>query len=169
MSGVIDVLKWIGDAIPWPMLWLGACLGHAFWMTVGLNALYAWPLPRRVLKVTRKVDILLILSAPLLFTISLDLFDTRRLFWHESGLRPLLAPYTVVCFLLGTIVGPICQIRYWLRKTAPQQTSVRSHVVDVAVELGFDAGFTIGTRPSDVANFLLEQMLARQKKRRGGG
>lgn len=39
----------------------------------------------------------------------------------------------------------------------------------LAVELGFDAGFTIGTRPSDVANFLLEQMLARQKKRRGGG
>lgn len=35
----------------------------------------------------------------------------------------------------------------------------------LAVELGFDAGFSIGTRPSDVANFLLEQMLA--KKDRG--
>lgn len=34
----------------------------------------------------------------------------------------------------------------------------------LAVELGFDAGFTIGTRPSDVANFLLEQMLDRKKK-----
>jgi len=38
----------------------------------------------------------------------------------------------------------------------------------LAIELGFDAGFTIGTRPTDVANFLLEQMLARQKKRKGG-
>ncbi len=34
----------------------------------------------------------------------------------------------------------------------------------LALELGFDAGFTIGTRPSDVANFLLEQMLKRQEK-----
>lgn len=28
----------------------------------------------------------------------------------------------------------------------------------LAVELGYDAGFTIGTRPSDVANFLFEKM-----------
>lgn len=34
----------------------------------------------------------------------------------------------------------------------------------LALELGFDAGFTIGTRPSDVANFLLEKMLERKKK-----
>jgi beta-lysine 5,6-aminomutase beta subunit len=31
----------------------------------------------------------------------------------------------------------------------------------MALELGFDAGFTIGTRPSDVANYLLEKMLAK--------
>ncbi|MBI1861485.1 MAG: cobalamin B12-binding domain-containing protein [Deltaproteobacteria bacterium] len=34
----------------------------------------------------------------------------------------------------------------------------------MALEMGFDAGFTIGTRPSDVANFLLEKMLDKDKK-----
>lgn len=31
----------------------------------------------------------------------------------------------------------------------------------LALELGYDAGFTIGARPSDVANFILEKMLAK--------
>ena len=33
-----------------------------------------------------------------------------------------------------------------------------------ALEMGFDAGFSIGTRPSDVANFLLEKMVDRLDK-----
>lgn len=37
----------------------------------------------------------------------------------------------------------------------------------LAVELGFDAGFTIGTRPSDVANFVYEKMVERQNKNQG--
>jgi beta-lysine 5,6-aminomutase beta subunit len=32
----------------------------------------------------------------------------------------------------------------------------------LALELGFDAGFTIGCRPSDVANYLLEKMIERK-------
>jgi beta-lysine 5,6-aminomutase beta subunit len=39
----------------------------------------------------------------------------------------------------------------------------------LAVELGFDAGFTIGAKPSDVANFLLEKMIAKLDSQRGGG
>jgi beta-lysine 5,6-aminomutase beta subunit len=34
----------------------------------------------------------------------------------------------------------------------------------LALELGFDAGFSIGTRPRDVANFLLEKMVERKDK-----
>lgn len=34
----------------------------------------------------------------------------------------------------------------------------------LAVELGFDAGFTIGARPTDVANFLLEKMIEKKDK-----
>ena len=34
----------------------------------------------------------------------------------------------------------------------------------MALELGYDAGFTIGARPSDVANFLYEKMVERKDK-----
>jgi beta-lysine 5,6-aminomutase beta subunit len=34
----------------------------------------------------------------------------------------------------------------------------------MALELGFDAGFTIGARPSDVANFIYEKMIERLDK-----
>ena len=37
----------------------------------------------------------------------------------------------------------------------------------MALEIGFDAGFTIGARPSDVANFLLEKMVERMDKKKG--
>jgi beta-lysine 5,6-aminomutase beta subunit len=32
----------------------------------------------------------------------------------------------------------------------------------LALELGYDAGFTIGSRPSDVANFLYEKMVEKK-------
>ncbi len=138
MTTAIDAMKFASDAIPWPLLWLGACLGHAFLMTVGLNALYAWPLPRQLLRITRKVDILLILSAPLIFFLALDVLDERRLAWDEgTGPRRLLSVYTLACFVLGFGVAPISQLRYWLRKTAPQQSQVKTVVVDVADSLGF--------------------------------
>jgi beta-lysine 5,6-aminomutase beta subunit len=35
----------------------------------------------------------------------------------------------------------------------------------MALEIGFDAGFTIGTRPSDVANFILERMMDKMNER----
>jgi len=35
----------------------------------------------------------------------------------------------------------------------------------LAVELGYDAGFTIGAKPSDVANFILEKMLKKHAKK----
>jgi beta-lysine 5,6-aminomutase beta subunit len=38
----------------------------------------------------------------------------------------------------------------------------------MAVELGYDAGFTIGTRPSDVANYLLEKMIERRVAEESG-
>lgn len=38
----------------------------------------------------------------------------------------------------------------------------------MALELGFDAGFTIGARPSDVANFIVETLLERMDKKGKG-
>jgi hypothetical protein len=50
-------LESVSLSIPVPLMLLGACIGHGFMMIVGLNVLYAWPLPHRVLKYTRKVDL----------------------------------------------------------------------------------------------------------------
>ena len=122
---------------PRPIVWIGACLGHAFGMTIALNVLYAYPLPRPILKFTRKIDILIILAGPLIFSISLDPFHAGGLAWHGFGVRQLLAPYTLACFFLGVVVGPICQFRYWTRKTAPQQTKCTSEIVDFAKRLGY--------------------------------
>lgn len=38
----------------------------------------------------------------------------------------------------------------------------------LAVELGYDAGFTIGTKPSDVANFLYEKLLEKMDREKNG-
>lgn len=123
--------------IPWPLLWLGACMGHAFFMTVTLNVLYSFPLPRVILRVTRKLDVLFILAAPIIFAYAIDVFGSQELGWQTSGPRRLLAPYTVLCCFLGLIVAPISQILYWTRKPAKQQIDVKSEVIDVAQALGF--------------------------------
>lgn len=131
------LLDFLDRAVPWPLLWLGACLGHAFLMTVGLNVLYAAPLPRQILRLTRKVDILVILAGPLIFTYSLDLLGSRSLVGDGASPRLLFVPYTAICFIAGVVVAPISQIFYWSRKTAPQQTAFRSDVVDFEDVLGF--------------------------------
>ncbi len=57
---------------PW-LLWLGACVGHGFLMTTGLNVLYAWALPHGLLKITRKIDLLTILLGRVLFFLAMDM------------------------------------------------------------------------------------------------
>ena len=135
---ILSMMNTIADVssrIPWPLLGLGACLGHAFLMTVSLNVLYSAPLPRSVLRITRKLDILVILAAPIIFFIALDPLHAAQL--AVDGPRSLLTPYAAVCVFLGFVVAPISQLCYWLRKTAPQQTGVQAEIVDVAKVLGF--------------------------------
>jgi predicted MPP superfamily phosphohydrolase len=123
-------------SMPVWLVLVGACLGHAFLMTVGLNVIYGNPLPRAVLKYTRKVDILIILCGPLVFAYALDLFGSQQLGWDAGIVRRVLAPYTVVCVAAGFVIGPICQVLYWLRRTAPQQIACHGRVIDVAREFG---------------------------------
>ncbi|MFO0865370.1 MAG: metallophosphoesterase [Gemmataceae bacterium] len=118
------------------LLWLGACLGHAFWMTVSLNVIYSYALPRRFLKALRKVDFVIILAGPVVFGFSLNVMGEAGLVWEGIGPRRWLAPYTIAACFLGLVVAPICQLMYWFRRTAPQQTSCTSEVIDVAEKLG---------------------------------
>ncbi len=121
---------------PW-FLWLGACVGHGYLMIVGLNVLYAWPLPHRVLKYTRKVDLLVILAGPVLFAYAIDLFGTQRLSWDPAELRFYVSPYIVCCGVVGFFVAPVTEVFYLLRRYAPHVAHERGEVVDVAKELGF--------------------------------
>ena len=130
-------LESLSASIPVPLLLLGACIGHGFLMIVGLNVLYAWPLPHQVLKYTRKIDLLIIVSGPLLFAWALDLIDTQQLSWDPRHLRSYVSPYFMCCVAVGLVIAPICEILYLLRRTAPQQTSIRGEVFDVAKQLGF--------------------------------
>lgn len=63
--------------------------------------------------------------------------------------------------LLGRLKQKGLQRRFILVAGGPRVTH------QLAVELGFDAGFTIGTRPSDVANYLYEKVKERLKDGKG--
>jgi hypothetical protein len=134
---IIALLQAIADALPVWLLYMGACLGHAYLWTVGLNLLYGNALPRWVHRFTRKIDVLCILGGPALFWFALDLGRTNVLEWVNSGIRLGLAPYTVVCWIFGLVIAPITQTRYWMRRTAQQPVETRSRVIDVARELGY--------------------------------
>lgn len=130
-------LQVFAEALPTWLLYTGACLGHAYLWTVGLNLLYGNALPRWVHRFTRKFDILCILAGPALFWFALDLTGASSLDWTHGGVRSWLAPYTVICWLFGLVIAPITQTRYWLRRSAPQLVDCKSRVVDVARALGY--------------------------------
>lgn len=136
-ASMAEGLRALADLPPTWLVYLGACLGHAYLWTIGLNLLYGNALPHWVLKFTRKVDILFILSAPAIFWFALDLLGDGQLLWTPDSPRFWLAPYTVICCVFGLIFGPIAQVHYWLRPTAPQQVECASRIVDVAKVLGY--------------------------------
>src|SRR5438067_3696998 len=103
---LVAFLHNLSGFIPAWLLLLGACVGHGFLMTTGLNVLYAWPLPHGLLKITRKIDILVILGGPLLFVYAMDLTGCQQLRWESGSLRYFLAPYVVMCWVAGFVLAP---------------------------------------------------------------
>ncbi len=131
------VLELLSLSLPSWLVLLAASVGHGFLMIVGLNVLYAWPLPHALLKYTRKVDLLVILAGPVVFAYALDLFDTQTLAWESGGVRFYLTPYVIFCTFVGLVVAPVAELCYLLRRAAPQLVEERGEVVDVAKELGY--------------------------------
>src|SRR5947209_6123070 len=109
MEHLIAFFRDLTATFPAWLLWFGACVGHGFLTTTGLNVLYAWPLPHSVLKCTRKLDILLIGSGPLLFWYTMDLSGSRVLNGEAGSLRTILAPYLVMCWGAGFLLAPVAQ------------------------------------------------------------
>jgi predicted MPP superfamily phosphohydrolase len=129
--------KDIADSLPWWLLLAGACVGHGYLLIVALNVFYAWPLPHEVLKYSRKIDLMVILCGPLLFCVALDVLDTRQLTWTLASWRGYLAAYTVICWVIGCGIAPVCEIFYLARRPAPQLVDQKSETIDVAQQLGY--------------------------------
>ena len=126
----------VEQSLPWWLLLLGACVGHGFLFIVALNVFYAWPWPRKVMKFTRKIDLLIVFAGPLLFAYALDVLGTRRLHW-DGVFTTFLSAYTVLCWIVGCGIAPIFEILYLMRRRAPHLVKEVAEPVDVARELGY--------------------------------
>jgi predicted MPP superfamily phosphohydrolase len=127
----------VADALPWWLLLLGASVGHGYLFIITLNVFYAWPLPHELLKYTRKIDLLIIMSGPIFFALAIDVFGEQQLSWEAGHWRAYLAGYTVVCWIIGCGIAPVCEIFYLLRQSAPQLVKETAYTIDVAKELGY--------------------------------
>src|SRR5579859_4887444 len=118
----------------WPgalVFFLAACAGHTFFMVTSLNVLYAWPLPHSVLRFTRKLDVLLILSGPVLFLFAMGLYDGRGVSWDANGRGFLFTPYLVFCWVLGFFAFPAAMVLYRLRRVPTALIDTQVRTVDV--------------------------------------
>jgi len=132
-----DSLQAIANAVPWWLLIIGASIGHGYMLIVALNLFYAWPLPRGLMKYTRKLDLILAAAGPILFAIAVDPLDSQQLSWASGHWRSYLAGYTFACWIVGFGIAPICEIFYLLRRPAPQLIKETAETVDVAKLLGY--------------------------------
>lgn len=135
MHWLLDYSFTVSNPLTW-LLFLAGLVGHTFFLTTSLNVLYAWPLPKKLLKITRKVDILLVLAGPVLFWFVLGLPDGTGL--PRGGFWPLLATtYALFCWFLGFVVAPIAMVLYHLRREPSALVSNHTQTIDVAKELGY--------------------------------
>ncbi|MSU80362.1 MAG: metallophosphoesterase [Gemmataceae bacterium] len=130
-------LQTVADALPWWLLLAGASIGHGYLFFVGLNVFYGWPWPRRLLKFTRKIDVLFIAFGPVYFSLILDIFGSRSLTWNAGIVLSFLSTYTVLCWFIGFGVAPFFETLYLLRRPAPQLVKETAIAYDVAKELGY--------------------------------
>jgi len=132
-----EYFEGVANSIPWWLLVLGASVGHGYLFIVALNVFYARPLPRELMRYTRKIDLMIVALGPLLFCIAVDVLDTQQLVWSLDHWRAYLSAYTVICWIVGCTIAPIFEIFYLLRRPAPQLVKETAVTVDVAKELGY--------------------------------
>jgi predicted MPP superfamily phosphohydrolase len=134
---LFECCRLLADALPWWVLLLGASVGHGYAFIIALNLIYARPLPHVLMKYTRKLDLLIALCGPPFFGLALDLLDTQKLLWQTGHWRAYLSGYTVLCWIVGSFIAPLCEIFYLMRRQAPQLVQQTAETVDVAQELGY--------------------------------
>jgi predicted MPP superfamily phosphohydrolase len=120
------------------VLFLGACAGHtALWMFV-LNFWFSLALPRLVLRVSRRLHAVIVLSAPVIFWYAMR-YDEG--FPPESQLAtmccPFMAGYTVVCWIFAFGLVPFFTVWRALKPRPAALVSNHTETVDVANHLGY--------------------------------
>src|SRR5262249_56771388 len=90
------------------LLFLGACAGHTFLLTLGLNWVFGHPLPRKFLKAVRNVHHLLVLAGPLCLWATWG----RGLVWEPEDVgEALYYRYVQICWFGGFVLLPVLTVR----------------------------------------------------------
>jgi predicted MPP superfamily phosphohydrolase len=119
---------------------LAGSLGHGALLVFAQNWLFGIPFPRSVLTAIRKINLPLILAGPVLIALLLaELYPVARAFDVSlaRGWKVLPASYLGLCWIVGLVVAPVLQLRYWLRPRPPQLTGTHTETVDVGAQLGY--------------------------------
>src|SRR5262249_55166497 len=91
---------------------LGAGVGHTVLIMFGMNLLFGLPLHRKVLRVFRKLQPVLVLPAPVLFWFALSLGQGLELKpFPGTVCCSFMWVYTGLCWLLGFGLFPLCTVK----------------------------------------------------------
>ncbi|MFL5329835.1 MAG: metallophosphoesterase [Gemmataceae bacterium] len=101
--------------------------GHAFSLTVALNLIYSFALPRKLQRGGRLAVGILVFLFPLI-----ALFD----FTGPGALAFLVRWYLYFTCVVSLVFLPAMTIRRWLRKPPKELIESKSHVVNIAKDLG---------------------------------
>jgi predicted MPP superfamily phosphohydrolase len=119
---------------------LASCLGHGVWLVFAQNWLFGVPFPRPVLTAIRKITLFLILTGPFLVWLLLDRLYPLGVHFDVSsahGWQILAAGYLMLTWIVGLVLAPLLEVRYWLRKSASMLAGNHTETVDVAARLGY--------------------------------
>jgi predicted MPP superfamily phosphohydrolase len=120
------------------LLLLAACVGHTFLIMSGMNMLFGLPLHRRLLKVVRRLQPVLVLPAPVLFWFALGFDRGLELKpYPETFGSPVLGAYTSLCWFFAFAVLPVVTFRRISRPRPAALVSNHGRVIDIAGQLGY--------------------------------
>ena len=109
--------------------WFFICIGHACFWTAMLNAFYAEPLPKRVLKAWRLFTGFVIAAVPPLILYDLLIYRSMSTPW-------LLVIYFEVCAIWGAVIFPAITIARLIRRRPNCVLAERTETLDLGKQLG---------------------------------
>jgi uncharacterized protein len=110
---------------------LTAWLGHAFGLTILLNIVYSYVVPRQILRVVRSLVGLIVFAFPVV-----AYWCCRgAVIWHDFSIPILI--YLALCLAISLIAVPALTLFRLLRRPPANVIGESSHVIDIAEDLGY--------------------------------